>query len=522
MKTSLLPLLCLLIGGAAGYGLRVISSGQGVEVVQSALDKNLINKVAEASRKSGAPVDESSSNSDLSLGDLMKDLLVDFDPKSALKAVKELSASEIQSALALVAAMPKSQDRDSLLKELYAAWAYIDPYSAWKAARADPLDQKDGRLLRVVAGVLTKTNPLAAIDLAMSLGEGRRRTVAMASIFEEWSRMDVSAAIAYTNEHPEKPIELLSFYEGLSNLAEKDPLKAANLALTIKGLESRSFVLSGLLEVWVERDLAAALKWSQALTNTELREDATSKAVEAWAKSDPAEALNYVQRITDNDTRIKSFLGAWNGWFHHSPEAALSYLRSTHDEKLLESASYYILSYLRRTGSKERLELLTKVPEGPTKQRIYQSLAGEQVRAGQYNDALVLLNAMPDSSERDRQVLQLGQAWAKADFPAATKWLKIQPASSDRDLALTGYALALAGTNPTAAIREVNTIPDAALRRDALKVVAFRWYQADAAQAEAWMTGSSGFSEKDIEFVRFKAKVTGDYLPLTPTVGQRQ
>ncbi|MCX6855995.1 MAG: hypothetical protein NTV80_13935, partial [Verrucomicrobia bacterium] len=497
--------------------------GQHGKAFQVASEKSLTKgERVSAPAKSGTPEEAEAPHAEASLEAQIKELLLGYDERTAMEIAKKFTVEELESALALVSAAPKGQDRKSLRKVLYIAWAELDPHAAWRAILVDPLDENEGLLLSAIAGLLVKTDPLGAIDSAMSLRAGKRRSAAMNKVFENWSKNDVSAAVAYTNAHPEMQIELLSFSQGLENLANVDPLKAANLALSIKGLESRSSILSGLMQAWVERDPAAAFKWAEALSNTELREDTTAFAVKAWAKSDPKAALNYAQGLTDGDTRIKSFSSAWNDWLYDSPEAAISYLRTITDEKLLGTVRGHISSYAGSLSSKDRLTLLALVPESQTKQQIYSSTASSLTWEGQFNEALVMLNSMSDSSGRDRQVTQFAQTWAKEDFAAATAWLKIQPDSSDRDLALTGYSFALAATDPAAAIQWVNSIPDKAVRRDAQKLIAFRWYQTDPAQTEAWMTGSSGFSEKDIEFVRFKAKVPGDYLPLTPTVGQRR
>ena len=90
----------------------------------------------------------------------MRELLIDFDVKSAQKAAAKLSARDLQAALALVADMPKSADRDALRGQLYRAWAALNPNAAWKAALADPLDKSKGDLLGAVAGEVAKTNPV--------------------------------------------------------------------------------------------------------------------------------------------------------------------------------------------------------------------------------------------------------------------------------------------------------------------------------------------------------------------------
>jgi hypothetical protein len=524
MNQSLtLPMLCLLLGGLAGYGLRDQSLMQEEQAVPMALNENLGDSAFTSDvLEPSAANDQASSDLELSLGDLMKELLVDYDWKSAQKEVEKLTVKELQSALVLLAATPKSSESEALQTQLFMAWAALDPHAAWQAALADPSDKNSERLLSSVARELAKTNPRAAIELAMSLGMGSKRSSVLEGVFSEWCMVDVSAAMTYANAHPDLSVEWHAFCGGLTRIAKTDPLKAANLASSFKGEKECHFLLSTVMPYWVELDPSAALKWAQSQTNPQLREDATAAAVGAWAALDPAAALSFVQSIADGGIRSSAFKKAWGDWFQNDPDAAATYAASIKEENLLETVNFHFVYSTEGLRPKERATLLARLPEGKVKQGIYRDLALQKTYHGEFNEAIEMLNALPDSSARDRQVTQFGQSWAKADLAAAAAWLKIQPASTDRDLALAGYALALAEKNPSAAIREVNTIPDPALRRDALKVVAFRWYQSDPVQTEAWMTDSSGFSEEDIHFVRFKAKVPGDYLPLTPTVSMRR
>lgn len=523
MKNIVLPVVCLIVGGTAGYGLRSMSIGGETKPASSASAATKGRTGAGSdSKASGRASQAEVASAKESLGDLMKELLVDYDLKSAKKAAAKLSAAELQSALALVAAMPKSTSRDALRAQLYSAWAALDLNAAWKAALADPLDKNKGTLLGAVAGALVKTNPTAAIDLALSLGMGGRRSTVMSAVFSEWSKADVSAAIAYSNAHPDLPVDSFSFSLALNQLAEKEPLRAANLALTFKDESRRSIALTNLMGTWVESDPAAALKWAQALSNPKLRHDAIAATVGAWAKSDPAAALAYVQAIPNAETRTESFKKAWTDWFKNSPKEAAAYLGSTTDEKLLQSVRFYFSILSEGFSPKERASLLAQIPAGKIKEDISSAMTDSQIRKGQFNPALELLNAMPDSSGRDRNVVKLGLEWGKTDLAAASAWLKLQPDSTDRDLATAGFVSALARTDPTSAIQWTETIPDQRVRKDALMNVAVGWLKSDSAKAEVWIETVPSFSASDKKTIQFYAKMNSDSLGLPINPGNRR
>lgn len=522
-KNIALPLLCLFVGGVAGYGLRSMSVGgeQRPPKTESARAGKTTG-AASAPALTGTAKTTATSADESSLADRMKELIVDFDVRSTQKALANLSATDLQSALALVATMPKSMNRDALRAQLYYAWALLSPDAAWKAALADPLDKNKGNLAGSVAAAIAKKNPNAAIELALSLGMGGKRSVVMGKVFEEWSKADVAAAIAYSTAHPDLPIDTFSFSVGLSRLAEKDPLKAANLAIGFKDEMRRNSMLSTLMSAWVERDPNSALKWAQSLSNPKLRQDATASAVGAWAKDDPAAALGYVQSIQDTGTRVSSFKKAWTDWFKNSPKEAAAYLTSTKDETLMQSVRFEFSYYSESLTTKERAALLAQIPEGKLKEDIYRTMTDSQIRKGQYNQALEMLNAMPDSTGRDYNVVKLGQEWAKADLAAAGAWLKIQPDSSDRDLATAGYVSALTRSDPTSAIKWAEGIPDQKVRSGALDNIAVSWLRSDPARAEAWMAKVPGFTPTKIKTIKSFANMGSDTIIMSVQVGERR
>lgn len=536
MKSSIaLGLVCLLLGSVAGYGVRGIveqdktraqtangSGGARASVILGTGDTSgsSANPAASSTAQAAQATDKAPVT--ISLGDQMKELLLDYDPKSTQKALKKFSVSDLQAALALVTAMPKSTDRDSLRGELYRAWAALKPTAAWQAALNDPLDKDRGYALGAVAGVVAKTDPKAAIELAMSLGMGAKRGTVMNAVFDSWAKTDVASAIAYANSHPDIAIDSYVFSRGLSALAETAPQRAAELALGMKD-QSRSYLLSSLMSNWVTSDPSAAMAWANAVTNPSLQKDAISAVLSAWSKNDPVAALNYARGISNPDIRDSSLQNAWRDWFRCSPNEATAYLAKSGDERLMENAAFSFSYIADKFTPKEQASLLAQIPEGKGKQDILRSLTSTQIRNGRFNQALEFLNAMPDSSARDSNVAQLGQEWAKTDIKAAEAWLKIQPESTDRDLAVAGFATTLASSNPNAALEWVNTIPDAKLRTSALKSVASRWYRSDPAQAGAWMATVKEFTDSDRRFIESMSKIRGDFsMPVSVSVGTRR
>jgi len=522
MKKIALPFVYLIIGGVAGYSLRSIKHSSST-ITASSDHSGLVKPGAKAD-KVGSKAQEASvkSATEVSLKEQIQDILTDFDLKSARKATAKFSMSELQQALALTAAMTKTTDRDQLRAQLYRSWAALDPNAAWQAALVDPFSKTNGSLLGSVAGELAKTNPTAALSLTLQLSMGEKRASVMRALFSDWSSVDVIAAMIYSNTHPDQPVEGHSFGSGLAKLAEKDPIKAANATLSLKDSMSRQYTLTQLMTSWVGNDPSAALKWADTLTNPTLKRDALAAAISAWAKTDPAAAMAHAQSISDPEARSNSLKKGWTDWFRQDPEAATTYMATSADSKLLESLRFTFGYMTESLSTKERAALLAKLPDSEAKQETLNTMSDSHIRKGQYNQALELLNSLPDSSQRDHSVHKLGTEWAAADLKAAAAWIKIQPDSTDKDLAIAGYSNTLARTDPNGALQWARSIPDSKMRVGAMINIATRWLRNAPAKAEAWIAQEKSFSASDIRSIRMFAKMEGDYLPSSVSVGTRR
>ena len=515
MKIIALCLVCLLVGLAGGYGLKTAT----LEKASTAVKPD--GKGSSASNSASVAIQ--TAKSVVNLETLMNDLLKDYDLKSAQKATADLSLEQVKAALDLLAKKPRSNDRDALRSVLFQAWASKDMPSAWKAVLADASDTR-GTLAGAVAAVLARSNPQAALEMVQTLGMGGRRSGAFGAVMSAWSKKDVKAAIEHALAHPEVMGNYgVSFNKDLTSLAEKDPMQAAGLALRFKEESRRTSMLTSLMDGWITRDPKAAFDWAIAQTNPKLRQEAVTAAVGAWSKTDPKAALEYVASISDGDVRQQSFKRAWGDWFKSDPLAATDHLSGIKDSHMLDDVRFYFSYYTEGFTSAERGQLLARLGDPAFKTRVMDSMSDNLIRKGNYNEAINLLNELPDSTSRDRNVCQLSAEWAKNDPAAVGQWLKSLPDSSDKDLAIAGYARSLASSDPNAAIAEVMKIPDAKVRDGALNNVAAVWMRLDPTAATAWMATQPGISESDRKMIEMYSRMSGTIsIGLPVMVGDRR
>ena len=513
LKNAVRYLVCLLLGGLAGYQLRsppacavgstLGSENSGTNGGTLGFGSSLSGDAPAASKKKQ---DGAASEAKRSLGEHMKSLLDNYDSNSARKAVEALSESEIQAALALLAAMPRSSERDSLRATLYAAWAKANLKAAWKAAVAADTGRYPS-FTAAVAGEIAKTQPALAMDLALSLGMGGKRTAALRDIFYEWGKVDGASAVAYFNAHPELPAGSWSVGNALYTMGEKDPQRACALALTLKDRQASDNAINNLMQSWAADDPKSALAWAQSLENATLQQSAVAQALSGWASKNPAAAMAAAQTIKDASARASATQSVWGNWFQSDPNGAMAFLSTSGDEKMLNQITWRLAN--GDFTPDELSSLIGRLPESKEKEDIVRNIVDTDVRKGQYARAIEQLNSLPDSSNRDQSLMNLGNQWAATDPKAAEAWLKLQPDSSDRDVAISGFATALARTNVQSAMQWAESIPDEGVKNETLKNVALRWLESDPAKADAWINKNSGWPETTIKDLYEKSKKWG-------------
>lgn len=85
--------------------------------------------------------------------------------------------------------------------------------------------------MAAIAAEYAKSNPVASIDLVMSLARGSAREQALRAAIAEWASRDFQAAMAFYQKHPEIPIETEALTKALNKLSETHPQLALTQAL---------------------------------------------------------------------------------------------------------------------------------------------------------------------------------------------------------------------------------------------------------------------------------------------------
>ncbi len=483
-----IPLVCFVLGGGAGIlADRHLVSRDRPQAAVSSLDRDGTTAPPHSStqEKGGVPRNQQAGNS---LIRSLEELLKNNDAKSIERFIRNLSLAEIQQALHHLQSK-REYDVLFLRTELFRAWAAKDFDGAWKAALA--LSEKLGRefATAAVAGELAKSNPLAAVDLAMSLGMdmGHARKKALREVFREWGQSDLPAALSYWKQHPELPVDSSVLASAIFLLSRVNPELALQQALALPTAAARQSSVEFVISEWYNRDADAALRWALTQAEPDHRDALLRLHITRVASQDPTKALELLNQPDYASVKKKAQGDILVKWLRQNPAAVFDYLAVNPEAADFENPAFSISETLWNLTPAEQASLIERLPAGKFKSDIVRLLADQHVRNGRYAQAVAAFNDLPDSRMRDYSLQKLGETWAKDNAQAAAEWLNRQPDSTDRDLVIAGYATTIAGANPQSAIQWANAIPDPQARKDVFKNVAIRWLVADPQNALLWL-----------------------------------
>ncbi len=358
-------------------------------------------------------------------------------------ALSQLAGNNRQARLAILAALPPSENR----------------------ARA-----AGGEILN-----LAGTDPSAALQAAETFLSGANRKSFETIVLSTWAKKDPAAAASVAIEKYSTAKAGLfgdPLMTRLTNImAEKDPKIAMDFAMSLRE-DLREYPLMSAAAGWAKTDPAAALAWSyengidlsgQPLTGTYY-----------WGKSILTESI-----AADPDATIK--------WLLTLPQDAASdqLLAEAYKEQLKKAAPASLL-----TASNSSLDTLYS-QLSPDAQR---SLAGEigarVAKGGAFPDLNAWTARFGDGPARAAAISGaigaiFGAAPARVDSIIATL-----PTGPDRDQALATIATRERVSNPSGAAQHALFIADADTRRDILDDAIPLWLTQDGDACRAWLAGN--------------------------------
>jgi hypothetical protein len=431
--------------------------------------------------------------------------------------------------------LPPDGRREQLLKIAH-AWARISPEEAWEHAAQlkDPgvrwafqnavaetwltqqpevvftrvLELPRGsqrtRLLRGAASELTSRNPRQAVALLASIEDSDARSLQLV-IADEWSRHDVTAAAAWIKQLNRNQQSELS-YQIAETYVTQQPEQALAWALSISRSLGKN-LWSRMVGIIAQRDPDEAMRLAQSVDNPAQRARALGEIAATMAERDPERAMAQLEKLPVGRARREAVYEIAAKMGNQSAEAAIAWLDSIKDPEIRMSAAGSLMSSLMNRDIDNATSMLDRVPKDL--RSTWLSTAANAYASADPERGEQWLAKFRDDPDYPAMLRDFAVALAGSNPEAALELVDRAADGKQRD-ELFGNVLTFAAfTAPEAATRWLDKISDPAQRGAALGSIGSVWLQYDPPAARKWILSQPSSPGRDSALIRVASQSSG-------------
>jgi RNA polymerase sigma factor (sigma-70 family) len=435
---------------------------------------------------------------------------------------------------------------------LVAEWVQLDMPGALTFFRAN----NDGQILGQVLRESLRTGGMEAMRAFMATGAGWEDLAK--DFLVDISKVAPGVISSIIEKIPAgSDIQNRSVRMAFNAVAASDLSQAQKTAEALTG-PNRTAALTGVAEVWSERDPQAAMAWAQTLPDVADKNAALSAVIAGWSKQDPFAALERLDLVPASATArvleqagTRDFEGTLRWLREHPGKVNADGLRGLQIEisKRLMANPAETLDHLRTAAPEIAGTLagslmnesgascdsvrqwLDTQPASPFADKIRESLvtamawrdpaaltewvrnmpADQKTPERLQTVARTLLNQGSDMNRIEDLIAksppELSSALVLAGFNVGSNWPggEIKPwlarldqvPAADRPKASSVLAGRWAASDPDAAIAWASQLPDAEARIQSYASIAGRWAKADSYETSAWIKSLPEGRERD-------------------------
>ena len=163
-----------------------------------------------------------------------------------------------------------------------------------------------------VAYEAARSEPLAALQLAVQLPPATTRDELIRHATRQWASLDASDASQWAEQLEDAPLRAQVLADIVAIQAESNPEAAANLALTaIPAGRGQDDALVGIVQQWSQQDPSQTASWVALFPEGILRDTAVENLMRQWMQQEPsapAPWLNALPAGPLRDAALETFV----------------------------------------------------------------------------------------------------------------------------------------------------------------------------------------------------------------------
>ncbi|MDA0767647.1 MAG: hypothetical protein O3A92_12590 [Verrucomicrobia bacterium] len=203
-----------------------------------------------------------------------------------------------------------------------ASWAGYDPDAAIAFAEGNFTGEGANPLLVGVIRGLAREDLNRATDLMQGLPRSRERGEALESLLPILLAQGVDQALTWSQGITDEGLRGASQANIARHLAEADPVKGAELIMSLPDQDSKFRALDDITQSWAKQDLSAAMAFAEGLEPS-LRGEGAEGIVAQLASTDPLQASQWLQSVAGEGVNLDAAIGRFI-WEANSTQPALA------------------------------------------------------------------------------------------------------------------------------------------------------------------------------------------------------
>jgi len=339
---------------------------------------------------------------------------------------------------------------------------------------ADGVTDNTGSEFRSALSALAETDLDAAKQYYESARSNEQRRVLGAAIAAEMAKNDPLSALAWARANDKGPFPHLQM-AALGIVARSDPQLAIAEALKAPNPQTRSSLVSNVMQRLVQSSPADAVVLLDQIHNDDQKRNASQQLASSWIRKDPDAALDWM--LSQDETTAGALIGTTlSRLARRDLDTAIRLLPRIDLEDQM-GARQQIALQLASNRSPDEAQRFIQQFEG---QPDYEQLQATVVSGVAQSDVMAarqLIDQLPVGDARDRAYVQVISQRAQTDPDEAVRWLRSVDNEALRGAATGQLATMWAASDPVAAQRWVSELPFGSPRDDAIVQMAGRWRQ---------------------------------------------
>lgn len=253
----------------------------------------------------------------------------------------------------------------------------------------------------------------------------------------------------------EDPSEQITFGASVINaMLTTDPEAAANWAEQAPdNIKAASY--SKIAQAWAQRDITAAIEWSQQIADPRLKYSALDEITQVWATKDMNATYDWAVSLKDPEAQKRVFNKMGITLARQDPTAAAQWALDFEDN----ATRYSILNYAITQWAKKDL--------GAT---------------------IAWTETLPEGPNKELSTKKIIENWAQKDPVAAITWTASLPAGNTRTAAVSSAVFFWSKKDPLPAFQWASSLSETdPVKSRALHTVVRTWAQKNTKEASSWV-----------------------------------